>query len=111
MGLEVCRGPFQRTDGNRKIEQETSSALLFTGVNADPSQNGREEVIATVELKGQIIILFPDCRDILRSTGIDRTSIFTANMLFKPTLVRDADMETTGMDLYHGVSTLRALRR
>jgi hypothetical protein len=42
------------------IDESSSSALLLARVDADPPQNGWEEVIATVDLKSQIIIPLSD---------------------------------------------------
>jgi hypothetical protein len=58
-------------------------------VDTDTAQDSGEEVIAPVKLKGQIIIIFSDCRDVLGSTGIHGAGIFTADVFFKPTLIRN----------------------
>jgi hypothetical protein len=60
-------------------------------VNTNSTQDGREEVIHAVEFEGQVVILFPNCRDVLGGTGVDRTGAFTTDILFEPALVRDLD--------------------
>jgi hypothetical protein len=107
----VCGGPFQRADRNGKIDENSSSALLLTRVDADPTQNGWKEIIPPVQFEGEIIILVPDGRDILGSPGVHRTGILTPDVFFKPSLIGDPNMKAVGRGFLHGTFTLRVLRR
>lgn len=80
-------------------------------MDTNTAQNSGEEVIPPVKLKGQIVILFSDCRDVLGSTGIHRASIFAADVFFKPTLIRNLDMKSIHKRSIHNVLNLEALRK
>ena len=89
----VGTGPLQGTDRNGQIDEQTATALLLTRMNTNSTQNGRKEVIFPVKFEGQVIILFTDCRDVLRGAGIDGAGIFTPDVLFKPSPVRELNVK------------------
>ncbi len=78
------------------IDENSSPALLLTGVNANPPQYGREEIVLSVDLEGKIVVAFHDGRDILRRSGVDRAGVLTADLLFEPALIRNYNAKPIG---------------
>ena len=74
-----------------------SSALFFAGMDANSAQKSRKEIISSVQFEGNIIILFTDCRNVLRGAGIYRAGILTPDVILKPPPVRKLNMKA-----FHG---------
>lgn len=106
----VGRGPLQGTDGNRGVDEKPPSAFFLTGMDADSAQNSGEEVILPIDLKGEVIVFMGDGRDILRGTGMDRTTIFTSDIFLKPLLIWNLDTESAQTCFLYGVLTFDILK-
>ena len=93
------------------VDEESSSTLLFAGMDTNSAQNGREEIVTSVELESQTVIFSNDRCNVLGGTGVNRAGILTPDIFFKPFLVGDLDAKAIGKSLVHGILNLKIFMR
>ena len=78
-------GPFEGANGHRLVDM-AASAGRFTGMHANASQNGREDIGFAVQVKGFLEFSLSDKGDIVGYVGMDGTGFQTIDVLLPPVI-------------------------